>query len=276
MNETAFPYPVLGNGQDYTDSAFQAVLDVELEDTEDGQQVSVNYFFNLSNKEISENIWSDKAAFALEIECSDSFYREVLLVEQEGKRTLPLGELFGRLIIRPIVVAIKPIKRLASTDFNPEYEGQSFSIDPGDMLAIDEEVFRNLDFIHLNFESMLKITTSCDLDEYEYGFDPNDDVLTINMGTKFRELWNENHLQKDKAPFLAMAVYKDCLVAALEALAKSGDSDDIGQYRWARALGTKLAELEIRIPQDADFDQFNKIAQALVKDLGVKRIIRND
>lgn len=272
MNETAFPYPVLGNGQDYTDSAFQGVLDVELEDTEDGQQVSVDYFFNLSNRKISESISGGKASFALEIECSDSFYREVLLVEQEGKRMLPPGELFGRLIIRPIVVAIKPIKRFASTDFNLEYEGQSFGIEPGDMLAIDDAVFRNLDFVHLNFESMLKITTSYDLDEYEYGFDPNDDVLTINMGTKFREIWNENYLQKDKAPFLAMAVYKDCLVAALEALAKSSDSDDMGQYRWARALGTKLDELEVRIPQDADFDQFNKIAQALVKELGVKRI----
>lgn len=276
MNEIAFPYPILGNGQDYTDSAFQSVLDVELEDVEDGQQISVAYVFNLSNKEINQSILSAKASFALEIECSDTYYREVLLVEQEGRRILPPGEIFGRLIIRPLVVAIKPIKQFSSIDFHPEYNGQTFSIDPGDMLAIDEKIYRNLDFIHLNFESMIQITTSLDLDPYEYGFDPNDEVLTINMGTKFREIWNENYPQKDRAPFLAMAVYKDCVVAALEALAKSSDSDDIGQYRWARAFGTKLEELEIRIQEDADFDQFNQIAQRLMKEWGVKRIIRND
>lgn len=274
MNEIAFPYPVLGNGDDYTASSFQTVVDVDLEDLGGSQEIKIKYSFNLNNRDILGLISDRKASFALEVECRDCFYREVLAVEKQGAYSLSASTLFGRLAIRPTVVALQPIKTFTSDDLHPEFVARTFEISPGDRLAVDQENVWNIDFVHLNFESMLKITTSRDLDPYQYGFDPSADILTINMGEKFREVWNENYQQKDKAPFLAMSVYKDCLVAALEALAHSSEVEDIGQYRWARTLMAKLEELKIRIPEDADFDQFNQVAQSLIKDLGVKRVIR--
>ena len=275
MNEITFPYPVLGNGDDYSDSAFQAVVDIDLDGEEDDQKLKIAYRFNLSNQEIRRKIDEKNASYALEIVCVDSFFRSVLLVPEEGDHYLPIGDLYGRLNIQPLVIATGSVTAFSSTDFNEEYEGHRFQIEPGDMLAIDDMVVRYIEFLHLNFESLVRITTSQDVDPLEYGFDTENDLLTINMGEKFREIWNAYHIQQEFAPLLAMSVYKDCLVAALEAISTSDSDGDAEQWRWARALNTKLAQLNISVPENPDFTALNRVAQQLVQNLGVRRLSKN-
>jgi hypothetical protein len=67
-----------------------------------------------------------------------------------------------------------------------------------------------------------------------------------------------------------MSIYKDCMVAALDELTRGREE---AESAWARGLEDKLEEKGLTLPQQASFDELNKIAQNLMEDLGIKRAI---
>ena len=89
------------------------------------------------------------------------------------------------------------------------------------------------------------------------------------MGKELRELWNEIRASKEHKPALMMSIYKDVIYMALEDLIEDNDADS---QLWARSLRSKLAELDITLPEESDFNSINMIAQRLVNDGGVKKL----
>jgi hypothetical protein len=93
------------------------------------------------------------------------------------------------------------------------------------------------------------------------------------MGKDFRRLWDYSREEKDKAPYLTMSVYKDCILAALDFIVKNQDESD--NIKWARALKVKLSTLGRSIGEDSDFNDLNTLAQQLVSKIGIQRLLKN-
>lgn len=272
----ALPYPVLGRFTDFVESDFQSTLDFKLDVTPDGDIIVAEYAFLLSCDEINKLINQGQASFAFDIKCTDTLYREVIFCPQRsGTIRFQPGQLYGKGVFEPVVVILKPVNNFSTKDFNPEYEDDTFSLLPGDVVAVDDQVSKFFEFNKLKFESLVRIDTVAELPADIYGFDMSSDVLIIQMGKNFRMVWDVYYQEKDKAPFLAMSVYKDCIHAALEFISKNEQEAD--SLKWARALKVKLATLGVGkdLSAESDFNALGKLAQQLVSKIGILRLLKN-
>jgi hypothetical protein len=228
----------------------------------------------MSNDAILDLIKKRLATYALDISCTDTLYRKVVYCDLgSGEIEFLPGELYGKVTVEPLVVILKPVMNFTAPDLNEEYQGMTFTLSAGDTIAIDETISRYIEFDKLKFESLVRIQTAPEIPPETYRFDLQSDVIVILMGKDFRRLWEVYREERDKAPFLAMAVYKDCILAALNYI--SNNAGEADQYKWARALQVKLFSLGRRINEGADFDDLNTHAQQLVSKLSVQRILRN-
>jgi hypothetical protein len=273
LHNKAFPYPVLRpDTEDYLDSAFQAIIEPRVIERDTVQSVSVEYSFMLSNKSIHEAINSGTASFALEINCKDTLYRNVYMLDTQGEIEFPNNELYGRVEFTPFIIATEIIDNFHPEDINPEFGDTNFLLNPGDVIAYHQLEVAYIEFAKLKFESLIRVQTSPELAPYEYSIALESELVTILMGEKFRLVWDEASYDADKRPYLAMSVYKDCVLAALDFISKSDETDE---YRWVRALKSKLSTLNISIHSDPELDEINKVAQELVSGLGIRRIVEN-
>lgn len=267
----SFPYPVLtpiDQGDDYIDGSFECVLDFQQDVSDDGTFV-ISYVNMLSVDEIQALISSRKANFVIEISCPETLFRKSIVMGKTGKIDLNAYEFHGNVIFTPMIVVTQKIRQFTSIDLNPEYESQQFQLNPGDLLAIDNSVTKNVDFIKLSFESMVRIRTDSALAPYSYSIEPTPNFIYVSMGEKLREQWTLLSKNKNSQPIFAMTIFKDCLVLAVEELVVN---EDAVQYKWANALTKKLAERKLSLPKQFDFNEANRIAQNLVEHLGSSKL----
>ena len=272
----ALPYPILGRSDDFVDSDFQTTVDFDKRSDGDLEHIVMSYAFLMSNDSVLDLIEKRVASYALDIACTDTLFRKVIHCESSsGEVDFSPGELYGKVTVEPIIVLVKPVVGFTSVDLNQEYQGMKFDLSPGDTIAIDEPISRFIEFDKLKFESLVRIQTAPPsvVSPETYTFDLQSDVIVILMGEDFRRLFEAFRSESDKAPFLAMSVYKDCILAALDFI--SNNRDDADQHKWARALQVKLFNLGRKINDDCDFIELNKHAQQLVSRLGVQRLLRH-
>lgn len=275
-NLRALPYPILGRSDDFIDSDFQTTIDFDKKIDGNHESIVMTYAFLMSNYSVRELVDKNAASYALDIACTDTLFRKVIHCDSlTGDISFLPGELYGKVTVEPIIAIVKPILGFTSPDLNMEYQGMKFNLSPGDTIAIDEPISRFVEFDKLKFESLVRIKTAPPsvVPLETYVFDLQSDVIVILMGEDFRRIWEAFRGESDKAPFLAMSVYKDCILAALDFI--SNNKEDADQFKWARALQVKLFNLGRSINKDCDFIELNKHAQQLVSRLGVQRLLRN-
>lgn len=268
----AFPYPILGRGDDYLDSEFQSTMDTRKEMAGPAEHVILDYSFLLSNDDIQKLIAAKKASYAIDVHCSDTLFRKVFLVGNDGQIDFETGQLYGKVTFTPLVIVSQNIQSFQSEDLNEEFGEEPFALQTGDIMAIDDPQIRYIEFDKLQFESLVRVETSTEIPEETYRFSLEQDMIIILMGKKFRHVWDVCREERDKAPMLAMSVYKDCIHAALEYIIKNEDADG---YKWVRALKLKLETLGVHISEESDFNELCINSQKLVAKYGVQRLIRN-
>ena len=108
-----------------------------------------------------------------------------------------------------------------------------------------------------------------DLDPLSYQITLDTNYIYIDMGDKIRSLWNELRAEIDKRPFLAMSIYKDCFLHALQELISD---DEVMDKRWARALSQKLEESGLRYDENSSLNDLNMLAQKLLEAESVQKL----
>lgn len=267
----AFPYPILtpvDQGDDYIDGSFECVLDFPAEVNEDGM-FSIAYINMLSVDEILDLIEEGHANFVIEITCTETLFRKVLKLDSKGKIELNAYDFHGKVSFSPMIVVSKGVDSFSSIDMNSEYGGKTFQIKPGDILALDHQVVKNVDFVKLSLETLVRIRTDETLDPYIYSIDPTPHFLFISMGEKLRETWTSLSQTSSSEPIFAISLFKDCLVLAIEEIILN---EEAHEYKWARALLSRLAEKEIALPTEFDFNEVNRMAQSLIEHVGISKV----
>ena len=159
LNRKALPYPVLTeNNDDYLESQFQSILGCSLVDDIDGPLVMLDYSFQLSSREMLNLIELEKATFALDIDCSDTLFRQVFNCKDKGEIRFKKGVLYGKVTFTPLVLVVSPINGYDADDLNGEFAGLKFNLLPGDILAVDNEFKRTVEYGNLKFESVNKLS----------------------------------------------------------------------------------------------------------------------
>lgn len=272
MSQVSFPYPVLGSGDDYSSADFQVAINVVDGDLDPQDTIlKIPFKFSMNDECIQQMLDNGSASYGFEISCAATSRREVFMAtEAAGDLTLDTSQLFGTVRIAPKVFVLEEVSEFRSPNFNPEFEDMTFSLSPGDAVASAPEEVISVELKKLRLESLLRVERFDGPDPWTYQFSVDGEHLVMMLSSKFHDFFLEARDNPSTRPFLIMSVYKDCLVAALEALI---DDDGETSSSWSRALAEKLEKNGLQLPDTKNFDQLNELAQKLLLDLGVKKAI---
>ncbi|KKU91449.1 MAG: hypothetical protein UY23_C0001G0055 [Candidatus Jorgensenbacteria bacterium GW2011_GWA1_48_11] len=133
VNSKSYPHPVLGNEDDLGGFFRVAPFHYELKKDE----ITLNPIFNLKNAKIEELIRDGKASFVTEVECQSTFFRSSYSTRKTIDRfMIPSKLVRERVAVGFYVCADKDIPGYQPSECHPDYEGASFDVEAGDVLAV--------------------------------------------------------------------------------------------------------------------------------------------
>lgn len=129
---SAFPHPVLGNGDDL-DGQFEWTSAVKLT----REKAIITAEMRLKNSDLEALIKSGRAAYLLQLQCPLTFYREAFIqAEPDFKIELPSAVLRERVAMEPRIIATESLDRYSPRSAHHDYSGASFSVVAGGVLAV--------------------------------------------------------------------------------------------------------------------------------------------
>lgn len=130
-----YPYPVIRvREEDYRTTVFQGDLKVNLEP----DCYLVRPSFEINNTQIGELIEEGKLTYAIEVQSPATWYRKLHLVKDNTPFRIDPAFVHERVDLIPCIIACEQIDAFSNDDFEMEYEGMSFDISAGDVVAIGE------------------------------------------------------------------------------------------------------------------------------------------
>lgn len=131
-----YPYPIIrSSAVDYRQSTFDAEIKKEI--TKDGFKLSIDYKIN--NPSIEAMINSNVLAYAIQIQCVSTWYRDIVLSSSCHQEIfIPSEKVHERVDLCPCIIAIDKINNFVNEDFTEEFDGISYDINKGEVIAIGE------------------------------------------------------------------------------------------------------------------------------------------
>jgi len=245
-----FPYPMLSNfTDDYEKSGFISEVKV----VRDINELVFYFDVLLDNDELNNLIKQNKAEFVFHIECSQTSYRQIVKTsETENVRRIPESKLNGRVNVCSFIVAKESIPNYINSCFNKDYEGLSFHIERGGILAIANQF--NID-ITKETEDLSKIPSIFSI----LRRDSEDDLgMEIEIDGDKIKLWLHNEAFNNYKnisnlpvfqPLLHSALILPALIYTFEVLKSSG-TEEYEVYRWFRAIEQTLKKSDIELNKE--------------------------
>lgn len=171
INNLSLPHPVLGVGDDVRGS-YNADLQVEL----DTEKISLRINQSIFNRTLKSLIESKKAAFAVEVNCSQTFYRKSFLRNEDNYVIeIPSVELRNRVLVNFYITAEQDISDYQIDESNEDYNGYKFDITKGDVLAYGGFTSFNAP---KDWQALIAVTSFMQIQEYDKPEGPVQFVLT--------------------------------------------------------------------------------------------------
>lgn len=243
---TYYPYPVLyAANDDYQDSSFQAEVDIENVFGE----VKITARFHLQNPEIERLIHSNHCVYLIHVECGYTSYRnKFITTEEEIVINIPADLLRGKVNIHTFIVANTRIENYTNASFNEFFQGETFNLDKGNIMAIADAVEINLYEDPTELLNLPSIVTIMKSKKNEYmHVDMYSDNIVIGLPEKEYELYAANAKSLLKNTILT-AVIVPTLVYVFSTIATSS-KDDLEGYMWYQVLEKIFADHGRRIDE---------------------------
>lgn len=234
-----YPYPVLRNtAVDYKTSIFTAQLTKKNE--KDGYTIKVLY--SVSNEEVQRLIDQKKVAFALQIQCVSTWYRSIEISDGNIQEVrLYSNMIHERVDMCPCIIAQEYLENFTNEDFSEDFQGISFSVNPGEVIAIGErqkfdaiykdDIIKKGDPIVHFINDERSSVMFC-----EYDFD----TIRIHLPKQQNEKYNRMGLYEPwKIPVLNAIYVVPAIAMGIEEIYKDtcmGGSGSLERYSWYKTL----------------------------------------
>ena len=145
INDISLPYPVLGISDDVYPLLKADCVSIEKPITT-ATTLQFKVHLRQKNKEISQFIRKGKAEYVCEVDCFKTFYRScVRHSSPDFTIEIPRKSVSGRIKFDSFVTVKTPIEHYHNSQFNPDYDGVYFDMEPGDVLVAFPSAYYNLD-----------------------------------------------------------------------------------------------------------------------------------
>lgn len=247
-NNKLFPYPIMsGYNDDYLDNCFN----VEIETIKDINNLAITLTYDLKNDELKELIDSKKLEVVYRIECSISSYRKIVKAKNiETKFLINNNEITGKVNVTSYIVATENIENFTNKNFNEDYEGVSFYIAKGNIVAIGDSfsiiVDKDTDDLG-NVPSIFSIIRrDTDLDrgmEIEIQDDKIKILLDTDTFSNYRNIVGTPSL----LPIVHSSIILPALIYTLENVKQNASEfEDLG---WFKSIRNKLRKSNIEFDE---------------------------
>ena len=248
------------------------------------------YLFNceaeLTNHDLKQLIESKKASYVLHVECGSTRFRTVFLSNNKTfKGSVAAGCLDGKVEILPMVTALQDIVSYKNDNFHEDYNGASYKVKKGDVLAIGEssefDAVKQKDAL-MNIRSIFSVVPNDDREALPLNVDLNSDRIIISLSRKNYNLYIQLKENQALNSVLASMIIIPTLIFTLDKIkeAASETSEEFNDYdglRWYRLFKNKLQSLNYDI---SDPDMWSSegtlvIAQRIIGDpisAGIKNL----
>ncbi len=238
-NNREYPHPVLGIG-DSVAGEFKVHLSVKA----GRETVKIESVFELGNADLNKLIEDGKAVFATQIYCRGTMYRNIINSKTAIAKQfiIPTSKLRDQVEVDFFVCAEEMIPSYTNSASHSDYNGYSFSIEKGDILAYGGKGIFNA---NKTPEELKAISAFMNVDKYENENGPfynfyDGDKITIRLSEsdyiKYQQIVSN--------PFISDIVHSSVVLPALmEAIEiiNSG-SDDYKDKAWYNILDKLIEE----------------------------------
>lgn len=254
-----FPHPVLTNFTDDIDGNPSFVENI----IENDDCYSISITFKVDNDDLVNSINQNLAGIICEVNCSGTVYRnsfnastDTILFE------LPKFLVRGKVEFSCYLVSYINIVGYTNAMSHPDYDGFSFDIEPGDILAYFGEFSFNAAINYKKLKavsSFLKIEERSKIDIAE--FDIDNDRIIVKLPEKDFSVYKKQPIAKneDFAPIFHASIVLSALLFALQNIDKHEDK------MWAQVIKVRLKEEDFKgLTLDEESGDLMKIAQKLL------------
>lgn len=262
------PYPILfAYNDDYIDSQFEAEINADCKFGE----IFVSVDFKLNNEEIEYLIDNNQACYTVHIECPSTSYR--LKLESSSKNIeakLDSKDLEDKIEVCTFIVVKESIDNYKNCKFHPDYQGYTFSLEKGNVLAIGtgkEFVVQKNDDDLENLPSIIKIVKNNDLKKGALSVDTDSpDFVLIGIYEGLYDMYYSLGKNKFKETIFSL-VLLPALVVVLTRM-KYAEEDE-KEKKWFKVIESLMNSNNYQIE---DLDIQNKdnsilaIAQMIFSD----------
>lgn len=242
-----YPYPMLAADiDDYEESSFTFSVSTEKE----LREIKFSFQLALENEDLTDIIRRGKAEYLIHIECSQTCYRHVVkTADTSCIHRVPERRLNGRVSICAFIVAREDIPNYYNKSFNEDYEGMSFSVDRGGILAIGGQYVLSIVKETEELAKIPSIFTICkraaDTDQgMEIDLDSDKIAVTLSSDSfgRYKNLASELKYQ----PAFHSMLIMPALIYVFETLRRAG-VESYENLRWCTALRKTLEKCNVAL-----------------------------
>ncbi|QYK65734.1 MULTISPECIES: hypothetical protein [Paenibacillus] len=268
ISSRQYPHPVLSyNSDDFINSDFQA----SLKNTKSHSSYIFDAYCVTSSEGINQLIKDHKARFAFHFECQTTRYRKIFSsFDNNFNFSLSAQDIEGKVQICAFIIAVEDLESYELTEFHPDYEGYSFQIRKGDILAVDAErsFFAEKDIDPLKrIPSIFSIQPNRSEDAQAIEVDSSGNKIIIKLSQENFDYYKSISLNASFQPILSSLIVIPALVSILETLRHEETDIDYEECRWYQVILLRLKDFGIELGSHS-FEQEStiSIAQKLIGD----------
>lgn len=263
-----YPYPVLANfNDDYVDSKFNIIVIIQSFPNE----LIIQFKPELDNDGIKELIEKDMAYCCVHIECSLTSYRKIVQVPLGGlEYSIPADSIEGPISFCPFIVANLEITNYTNSKLNKDYDGATFDLEKGNILAIGQEVQTRVEKENddlANVPSIFAVTEIKDPQRKDIVIDNAGNKINIQLPT---DTFFEFKVAMSSNPNSMSVLHSMIIIPALmkcfeDMKSKPEEFYTYEDRRWFRALKKAMKKVNLELSEEniMSIDAFS-VAQKLM------------
>ncbi len=234
FNDISFPHPVLGIG-DAIDS------DIELGSPEinsSGDVYEINLKLKQGNYDIKQLLETGKVEFLCEATSSNTLFRKSITSDSNSiEFTIPKKAIKGRVEFVCLLVAKDTINEYSNSEAHPDYNGYSFDLEKGDVVAFFGEFSFNADVKYEKLKavsSFMEIVENLDLTYTN--IDIKKSKIQVELPSEAYNLFRSDSISQE--PKFASVFHSSIVLNAL--LIALYNFEEHKNYLWAEVIEYRL------------------------------------
>lgn len=266
-----YPYPVLAPR---SNAYRNCMFDARVEAIQEERDWHIAFLAALTSESLLACIGSGSAQYVYHLECARTGFRTVTRTgDVQARYTLPHDSVHGVLEIVPLVVAVEDIKGYSGADFHEDYEGLSFDIEAGCVMAVGRttavEIAKDVDDL-APVPSIFNISKNPDADARHMLVDIFQRKIVIKLPASDYYHYKALTVNTAAVGMLRALIILPALLFAFGELRSiaPGERGENENFLWYRSLrNTLLEQFDCDIDSPAfDSLHFMEIAQELLED----------